>query len=88
MLHKVITINNQEGLRSRPAAMFVQTAGEFQSQIYIEVGNKRINGKSIIGLLSLNLQRGDAVRLLVTGEDEKEAMAAIVKLVEANFDPE
>ncbi|MGI6115305.1 MULTISPECIES: HPr family phosphocarrier protein [unclassified Clostridium] len=85
MLEREITINNKEGLSSRPAAVFVQAANQFSSQILIKQGNQMINAKSIMGVLSLGVARSNAVTLIVKGEDEKEAMDAMVKLIENDF---
>ena len=85
MQHKVLEIKNKDGLRARPAAMFVQTASQFTSQILIERGNKKINAKSIMGVLSLGVQSGEAIHLIVNGEDERAAIDAISKMVEGDF---
>ena len=58
MIHKVLTIQNPEGLRARPAAQFVQLASGFSSQMLIEKGNKKVNAKSIMGVLSLGVGQG------------------------------
>ncbi|MDL2235471.1 HPr family phosphocarrier protein [Christensenellaceae bacterium OttesenSCG-928-L17] len=80
MIHKVLTIQNPEGLRARPAAEFVQLASGFISQMLIEKGNKKVNAKSIMGVLSLGVAQGDAIHLFVTGPDEDIAMSAMVEL--------
>ena len=82
MQAKELTIKNPEGLRASRAAMFVQVAGGFTSQIFVEKGNKKINAKSIMGVLSLGAGRGDAIRVFISGVDEKEAAAAIMELIE------
>lgn len=86
MVHKVLEITHAEGLRSKAAAMFVQTASKFDSQILIEKGNKKINAKSIMGVLSLGVVKGESIHLVATGEDEKEAVSTIVALVKSNFE--
>lgn len=85
MQQMVLEIKNKEGLRARPAALFVQTASKFTSQILIERGNKKINAKSIMGVLSLGVQYDDAVHLIVNGEDERAAAEALLALVESDF---
>lgn len=85
MQHKVLEIQNKEGLRARPAAMFVQAASKFSSQILIERGNKKINAKSIMGVLSLGVQAGEAVHVIANGEDERAALDALTALVESDF---
>ena len=59
MVRKIVQIRNPEGLKARPAAMFVQSACRFQAQILIEMGNKKIIAKSIMGVLSLGVKSGD-----------------------------
>lgn len=86
MLHKILEIHNKEGLRARPAAMFVQVASKFTSQMLIEKGNKKINAKSIMGVLSLGVQSGESIHLIVNGDDEKEAMDAIAALIASDFE--
>ncbi len=88
MQHKVLEIKNKDGLRARPASMFVQAAGKFNSQILIERGNKKINAKSIMGVLSLGVQRGEAIHLIANGEDERAAIEAMSKLVDEDFGEE
>ncbi len=81
MLYKDLTIQMKGGLKSRGAAMFVQMAGQFESQILAEHGNKKINAKSIMGVISLGLNKGDTLRVIANGKDEKEALQALEKLV-------
>lgn len=81
MLYKEITVQNSEGLKSRPAALFVQTASRFDSQILIECENKKVNAKSIMGVLSLGIRQGDDIFVLANGKDEKEALAALEAVV-------
>jgi phosphotransferase system HPr (HPr) family protein len=85
MLHKVITIRHKDGLRARPAALLVKTANAFASQITIEKGNKRINTKSIMGVLSLGVQTNGDIHLIFSGDDEQAAMEAVTAVIERNF---
>ncbi len=80
MLYEVLTIQNPEGLRARPAAQFVQLASGFTSQMLIEKGNKKVNAKSIMGVLSLGVGQGDSIQLFVSGPDEDVAISAMVEL--------
>lgn len=80
MIHKVLIIQNEEGLRARPAAQFVQLASGFTSQMLIEKGNKKVNAKSIMGVLSLGVGKGDSIHLMISGPDEDLAMSAMVEL--------
>ena len=82
MLSKELTIKNEEGLQSRPAALLVQVAGKFMSNIWIEQGSKRVNAKSIMGVLSLRLSKGDSFYIVANGDDEQKAVDAIVRLVD------
>jgi phosphocarrier protein HPr len=85
MQAKELTITNPEGLRASRAAMFVQVAGGFTSQIFVEKGNKKINAKSIMGVLSLGVGPGETIYVFANGKDEKEAIEAIEKLVNTEF---
>ncbi|MEL7610322.1 MAG: HPr family phosphocarrier protein [Bacillota bacterium] len=87
MLHKVIAIECENGLRARNAAVFVQTASAFSSQMLIEKGNKKVNAKSIMGVLSLGVGRGDTIHLIVTGEDEQAALETMQNLADRDFEP-
>jgi len=80
MLYKELVIQNQEGLKSKAAALFVQTASRYESQILIECENKKVNAKSIMGVLSLGIKNGESIYVLANGKDEKEALAALEEL--------
>lgn len=80
MLYKELTINNNDGLKSRAAALFVQTASRFESQILIECENKKVNAKSIMGVLSLGIRKGESIYVLANGKDEKDALSALEEL--------
>lgn len=82
MLHREFTVQTPQGLRSRPAAELAQVATRFQSQIMIETENKKVNAKSIVGLLSLMLKQGDVFHLFITGADEKQAMEALQEVLD------
>jgi phosphocarrier protein HPr len=81
MLTREFTINNKSGLHARPASLWVQTASKFRSSIKIKRGDSAVDGKSILGILSLGLSTGSVIELLVDGEDETEAVAALEKLM-------
>ncbi|HBU11783.1 MAG TPA: phosphocarrier protein HPr [Clostridiales bacterium] len=85
MIYKELVINNYDGLKAKAAASFVQVANQFDSQILIEFSNKKINAKSIMGLLSLGVKYGESIYVFANGKDEKEAVAALVDLVDSNF---
>jgi catabolite repression HPr-like protein len=84
MITKNMTINIPTGLEARPVAIFVQVASKFESSIYVEVGTKRVNAKSIMGMMTLGLDLGEEVVVTATGSDEAEAIAEIEKYLSAN----
>ena len=84
MVTKNMTINIPTGLEARPVAIFVQVASKFESSIYVEVGTKRVNAKSIMGMMTLGLDLGEEVVVTATGSDEAEAIAEIEKYLSAN----
>ena len=77
MIKKPITIQISNGLEARPAAMLVQVASQYDSRIYLESGSKRVNAKSIMGMMTLGLDAGEEITLLTNGEDEEAAMNSI-----------
>lgn len=85
MIYKELVITNNDGLKAKAAASFVQVANQFDSQILIEFSNKKINAKSIMGLLSLGVKSGESIYVFANGVDEKEAIDALNELVENNF---
>ena len=88
MLMKRATLANQVGLHARPATFFIQKANEFKSSIWIERDERKVNAKSLLGVLSLGVIKGGAVTLIADGEDEEEAIAALLHLIETNFGEE
>lgn len=84
-MKKVITIQNETGIHARPAAVLVQTATKFSSDVMIEFKDKSINAKSIMNILSASLRKGDEITLNITGSDEEEAMKTIAELLNSNF---
>ena len=77
MIKKPITVNLSTGLEARPVAQLVQVASQFNSEIYVEVGEKKVNAKSIKGMMTLGLDAGEEITLLTNGEDEEAAMNSI-----------
>lgn len=77
MIKKPITIHLSTGLEARPVAQLVQVASQFNSEIYVEVGKKKVNAKSIMGMMTLALCPGEQVNLIAEGADE---MAAVEKI--------
>ena len=85
MISKEVVINNQVGLHARPATFFIQKANEFKSSIWVELGDRRVNAKSLLGVLSLGICKGAAVTIVAEGEDEEEAIEALTALIAADF---
>ena len=85
MISKEVTINNQVGLHARPATFFIQKANEFKSSIWIERDERRVNAKSLLGVLSLGIGKGTAVNIVADGVDENEAIATLSELIDSDF---
>jgi phosphocarrier protein len=88
MTERVITISNRAGIHARPAAILVQTAKDFKSDIYLEKGEDRINGKSIMGIITLGAAYGAEIRIIAEGEDEEAAAETLVRLFNSKFEEE
>lgn len=82
MVNKQVTVVLKTGLQARPAALFVQEANRFHSDVYVEKGSKKINAKSIMGIMSLAVGSGSVITVSADGSDEVEALEALVKFVE------
>ncbi len=85
MYSKEVTLQNQVGLHARPATFFIQKANEFKSSIWVEKEERKVNAKSLLGILSLGITRGTAITVIADGLDEKEAVDALVDLIDTNF---
>ena len=85
MYVKEAVVNNQVGLHARPATFFIQKANEFKSSIWVEKDERRVNAKSLLGVLSLGIVKGTAINLIADGADEKEAVDALAELISSNF---
>ncbi|HBL82354.1 MULTISPECIES: HPr family phosphocarrier protein [Congzhengia] len=85
MLSKTIVVQNQVGLHARPATFFIQKSNEFKSSIWVEKDDRRVNAKSLLGVLSLGITKGMEITIITDGTDEKEAIEALEKLIESNF---
>ena len=85
MYTQEITITNDLGLHARPATFFIQKANEFKCGIWVEKEERRVNAKSLLGVLSLGIVKDTTITLIADGADEKEAVAALVELIENNF---
>jgi len=85
MRENTYVINNRLGLHARAAAVLVQTAGRFRSDVLLEKEGVEVNGKSIMGVLMLAAPKGSTVKVVISGEDEDAAMAAIGALIDDGF---
>jgi phosphocarrier protein HPr len=83
-----IEVQNKTGLHARPAAAFVQMAAKFKSNITIEKDSKQANAKSIISLLSIGVSKGSNIKITAEGEDEKQAVMALIELINTKFGEE
>ena len=87
-MEKVVKILNEQGLHARPAAIFSKAASKFKSTISVVHGDRVANAKSIINILSLGLTKGEEIKIIIEGTDEKEAMTTLVSLLENKFGEE
>ena len=85
MIVKEVVINNQVGLYARPATFFIQKANEFNCSIWVEKDERRVNAKSLLGVLSLGIVGGTSIRIIADGSDEQQAVEGLVALVESGF---
>ena len=88
MIERTLTILNRKGLHTRPAATLVKTAARFQADLFITKDGFEINGKSIIGVMTLAAEQGSTLTIRLDGPDEAEAADAIQALFERKFDEE
>ena len=79
MIQKEIKIKLSGGLEARPVAVLVQVASQYESSVYLQIGSKKVNAKSIMGMMSLGLNTGEDVTVITDGADEKEALESIEK---------
>ena len=84
MVTKEVVINNQVGLHARPATFFIQKANEFKSSIWIEKEDRRVNAKSLLGVLSLGIVKGTAINLIADGA-EATAVDTLSELIASDF---
>jgi phosphocarrier protein len=85
MLVKEIVVQNQVGLHARPATFFIQKANEFKSSIWVEKEERRVNAKSLLGVLSLGIVGNTKIKIIADGSDEEEAVDGLVSLVQSGF---
>ena len=85
MFVKDVKVENQVGLHDRPATFFIQKANEFKSSIWVEKEERRVNAKSLLGVLSLGIMGGTDIRIIADGSDEEAAVEGLVSLVKSGF---
>ena len=85
MYTKEVLVQNKAGLHARPATFFIQKANEYKSTVWVEKDERRVSGKSLLGVLSLGVVGGTTIKIIADGSDEKDATEGIVALVESGF---
>ena len=80
-----VVIHNQVGLHARPATFFIQKANEYKSSIWVEKDERKVNAKSLLGVLSLGIVGGTTIRIIADGIDAEQALDGLVALVESGF---
>jgi phosphocarrier protein HPr len=88
MVERIVTIRNRAGMHARPAALLVKTASGFASQIFIEKDSERVNGKSIMGVITLGATYNTPLKIIAEGPDETQAVDALQKLFDRRFEEE
>ena len=86
MFVKEVVVQNQVGLHARPATFFIQKANEYKSSIWVEREDRRVNAKSLLGVLSLGIVGGTVIKIITDGPDEEEAANGLVRIVESGFE--
>ncbi len=87
-LEKKFVITNKLGLHARPAALFVQTANRFNAEVEVRKGRQKVNGKSIMGIMTLAAGAGSAITVRLTGSEAQQALEALSQLINGNFGEE
>ena len=86
MYEKKATILKQVGLHARPATFLIQKANEFRSTIWIEKDKRRVNAKSLLGVLSLGVAKDTTISIIADGPDEVDAVEALCELIDSDFE--
>ncbi|HJV30760.1 MAG TPA: HPr family phosphocarrier protein [Bacillales bacterium] len=82
MVEKLVKVKLKTGLQARPAALFVQAANRFSADVFLEKDGKKVNAKSIMGLMSLAISSGAEINIIAIGDDEQEAVAALTEFIQ------
>ena len=85
MISRDVTVVNVVGLHARPATFFIQKANSYKSSVWVGKDDRRVNAKSLLGVLSLGIMGGTDIRIIAGGTDEEQAVEELVKLVESGF---
>lgn len=85
MISKIVTVTNQVGLHARPATFFIQKANEYKASIWVEKSERRVNAKSLLGVLSLGITKGTEINIIADGPDERSAVDDLVSLINKDF---
>ena len=86
MIQREVTITNNSGLHARPATFFIQKANSFRSTIWVEKDDRRVNAKSLLGVLSLGIAQGMSITLIADGQDEQAALDGLAALIDSGFE--
>lgn len=85
MKSREVVINNASGLHARPATFFIQKANSYKSTIWVEKEDRKVNAKSLLGVLSLGIAKGMTITLIADGQDEESALAGLAALIDSGF---
>ena len=86
MITRDVTIQNNVGLHARPATFFIQKANSYKASVWVEKDDRRVNAKSLLGVLSLGIVKGMTVTLIADGSDENEALDGLSELIATGFE--
>lgn len=85
MTTREVTVRNSVGLHARPATFFIQKANTYKSSVWVEKDERRVNAKSLLGVLSLGVTEGMSITLMADGQDEAAAIEGLAEMVENGF---
>lgn len=85
MTTKTIKVTNAVGLHARPATLFIQKANEYKSSLWIERGDRRVNAKSLLGVLSLGITKDTEIGIIADGSDEEHAIEGLIAIIQGGF---
>ena len=86
MISRDIVINNTSGLHARPATFFIQKANSYACSIWVEKDDRKVNAKSLLGVLSMGIARGMSITLVADGQGEEEALQGLIALIDSGFE--